>query len=410
MRERDTLLFSEYDLVQVLDGAKKQMVQDIDKYPPNKLLNSSTEDLIQYFVDLIKMAPITLLVDHIQADQNEIEVDISQDRSRAIFDRSQPLHIKGTNLSLHIPYKGEADLFLCKPTTFTFNPPRGNVTPDTLIISIVITGSDGERAKQDLMRSLGNVKQYIDWIEKDIEPFNKELPKIAQVRIEQRKAKLLEDQGLVESLGFPLRRRPGADETYATPKVRRKAVPRPPSAPSTPYSPEPELALDEFDHIIGIIEKTASMLERSPEAFKDMDEENLRNQFLVPLNSHYEGQSTGETFNSTGKTDILIRDGDRSVFIAECKIWSGPKSLIGAIDQILGYATWRDGKLAILLFNRNKDFSAVLNQIPDVIASHASFKRKLDSERPNENRCIFSHPDNDGREIYLSVLAFDVPR
>ncbi len=39
------------------------------------------------------------------------------------------------------------------------------------------------------------------------------------------------------------------------------------------------------------------------------------------VNTHYRGQATGETFNKSGKTDILVRDGDRNVFVAECKWW-----------------------------------------------------------------------------------------
>jgi hypothetical protein len=34
------------------------------------------------------------------------------------------------------------------------------------------------------------------------------------------------------------------------------------------------------------------VMERSPHAFKDMGEEDLRSQFLVQLNGHYEGQAT----------------------------------------------------------------------------------------------------------------------
>jgi len=44
------------------------------------------------------------------------------------------------------------------------------------------------------------------------------------------------------------------------------------------------------------------VLERSPKAFAHMEEEHLRDQFLVQLNGHYEGQATGETFNAEGKT------------------------------------------------------------------------------------------------------------
>jgi hypothetical protein len=43
--------------------------------------------------------------------------------------------------------------------------------------------------------------------EQDIKPFNEKLSSIIQERIERRRKKLLDDQGMVASLGFPLRQR-----------------------------------------------------------------------------------------------------------------------------------------------------------------------------------------------------------
>lgn len=97
-----------------------------------------------------------------------------------------------------------------------------------------------------------------------------------------------------------------------------------------------------------------------------MQEEQLRDQFLVPLNSHFEGQITGETFNASGKTDILIRNKDICLFIAECKIWRGKKYFHEAKDQLLSHTTWRDSKTSILIFNQNKKFSSVIDQIPKI--------------------------------------------
>ena len=151
------------------------------------------------------------------------------------------------------------------------------------------------------------------------------------------------------------------------------------------------------------------MLERSPQTFKDMEEEQLRDQFLVPLNSHYEGQSTGETFNSCGKTDILIRVNDKSIFIAECKIWRGPKFLSNALDQLLGYTTWRDTKTALIIFNRNKNLSNVLNQIEPVVLEHSNCKKSLKYDKETGFRFIFGHPSDSNREIIITVLVFDVP-
>jgi len=45
-----------------------------------------------------------------------------------------------------------------------------------------------------------------------------------------------------------------------------------------------------------------------------MDEESIRQHFLVQLNGQYEGQATGETFNFEGKTDILVRSEGKKHF------------------------------------------------------------------------------------------------
>ncbi len=140
-----------------------------------------------------------------------------------------------------------------------------------------------------------------------------------------------------------------------------------------------------------------------------MDEESLRTHFLVQLNGHYEGQATGETFNYEGKTDILVRVTGKNIFIGECKFWDGPGSLTGAIDQLLGYSSWRDTKVAILLFSRRKSFSDVLAAIPGTVQEHPSVKKDLGALSETSFRYVLGHRDDPSREMILTVLAFDVP-
>jgi hypothetical protein len=127
------------------------------------------------------------------------------------------------------------------------------------------------------------------------------------------------------------------------------------------------------------------------------------------LNGQYEGQATGETFNFEGKTDILIRVEGKNIFIAECKFWDGPESLRKTIDQLLGYATWRDTKTAILVFNRAKNFSAVLAKIPEVIKAHPNFMREIPYKSESGFRYVLHHRDDKSRELTLTILAFEVP-
>jgi hypothetical protein len=112
---------------------------------------------------------------------------------------------------------------------------------------------------------------------------------------------------------------------------------RRPRVTTAAYTPEPVLEEAEYQHILTVMRSMSLVIERSPQTFPTLDEETIRTLFLVLLNGHYEGAATGETFNAAGKTDILIREKDRNIFIAECKFWHGPSGFDKAIDQLLSY-------------------------------------------------------------------------
>ena len=192
--------------------------------------------------------------------------------------------------------------------------------------------------------------------------------------------------------------------------MRRKITPVPPPASSTPYELEPVLDEGNYEHILEVIENMVQVMEYSPSAFSAMPEETLRWHFLVQLNGHYEGQATGETFNYEGKTDILIRSEGKNIFIAECKYWAGPQKLTEAINQLLGYSSWRDTKVAVVVFNRNKGFTKVLESIRLTTNNHPNCKRELDKRSETSFRFIFSHRDDTNRELTLTIMAFDIPK
>ena len=165
-------------------------------------------------------------------------------------------------------------------------------------------------------------------------------------------------------------------------------------------------------HVLRILDKWLTNPRRhlrSPSAFKGMKEEDLRQHFLVQLNGQYEGLATGETFNYQGKTDILIRYEGRNAFIAECKFWDGEKAFSETIDQILRYTSWRDTKTAIIVFNRGKNFSSILDKIPGAVRAHGCFKRDEGRRSDTEFRFILHQPDDTNRELFLTVMAFNIP-
>jgi hypothetical protein len=344
-------------------------------------------------------------------EDGEADVDVSQDPLRFIRDRSKPFYIKGAFATFAVPFDGDGNLFKYSPSTFTTVLPYGDIsiTNNELRITIKSLDHNAQSVRAIFDRTLSEIQQYLGWVAQDVGQFNSSLKQSAHQMIEQRRQKLLQAQSMTAALGFPIKRRDDAPLTYIVPVERRKLHSQAPSVTSEPFKPEPALEMKEYEDILNVISNMVHVMERSPRAFSGMEEEDLRTQFLVPLNGQYEGQVTGETFNFEGKTDILIRTNGRNIFIAECKFWKGPEGLLKTIDQLLGYASWRDTKTAIILFNRNKNLSAVLAKIPEAVKSHPNFKRQLNY--PNETGFRFNihQRDDKNREIILTVLVFDVP-
>ena len=403
-------LFKRYDLRATLDAEEKTMVDEISSLNEDRVLNTSPQDLCDYFVKKFKIEPIELEETQIQVDYGDKQIDVRNRFEYAVFDESRPVYVSGTRVTFYIPFRGDRQLFHCKPSAFMPTLPYATFNDDEVRYTYDLTTLDMPRVQSGFEKDLDTLKQYIGRIERDVQSFNSTIRAKASECIASRREKILQDRKLVESLGFPLRRREGVPMTYAAPEVKRKIAPRLPSAPTDPYMPEPVLEMEHYEHVLSVASYMGNVMERGPEAFSGMSEENLRQHFLVQLNGQFEGAATGETFNHEGKTDILIRADGKNIFIAECKFWSGPSGLTDAIDQLLSYTSWRDTKTAIFVFNRNRDMTTVLKKIPEVVKSHSHFKRDCGFDSETGFRFIFGNRNDENREIFLTILVFDVPK
>ena len=406
---RDNTLFSHIDWFSFKEDQITQLREEVSNLDKNHLLNTPLDKLCAYFVEKYCIDIPTLNRKETKVDQHEAEIDVRGNFRYIVDDQTEPAYVPGTEIEVSVPFVGDSEAFTIRPTTYSSSLPCGIVRNDVFIIKITGIDLEAEQVRQDIDNQLDRIDNYLTSLRSSMDMLNSELDSIARQCITKRRDKLIADQKLAESLGFKLKERPDSPKTYVAPEVRRKIRPKLPD-PSTPQDKiEIILAEADYEHILGVIENMAKVMERSPSAFTTMNEESLRWHFLVQLNGHYEGQATGETFNYEGKTDILIRSEDRNIFIAECKYWDGPKKLTETINQILGYSAWRDTKVAVIIFNRNKGFTQVLETIKSTTNEHANCIRELDQPSESSFRFIFSHRDDVDRELTLTIVAFDVP-
>ncbi|HEV2435749.1 MAG TPA: hypothetical protein VG077_07100 [Verrucomicrobiae bacterium] len=403
-------LFFDGTLFDFIQKRSVSIGSEIDALTEAQLLAGKLDEYATALIEKSRLEPITLLTDKIVTERSVAKIDVRYDPFRMIRDQSRPHYVDGTALTFVVPFTGDPSILKLQPPTYSTSPPCGLVVQNEIHVKYEAIEIDPQKLQADFQANLTNIQRHLEWGEAHITGFNANLPSLIRGRWENRRAKFLKDRQAVAAIGFPIRERSNAPQVYNVP-VRRKSVPVARSSPSGQHvQPDPVLEEKAYEDILQTIGSMTRVMELNPKAFAEMDEESLRFMLLVPLNIHYEGQATGETFNYDGKTDIIIKVGGQHIFVAECLIWDGPEYFKSKISQLLGYTSWRDTKTAIIIFNRNKNLSAVLAQIPDLVKQHSNFKHEITSYK-NETgfRFVLHHRDDKNRELILTVLLFDVP-
>lgn len=88
--------------------------------------------------------------------------------------------------------------------------------------------------------------------------------------------------------------------------------------------------------------------------------------------------------------------------------------MIGTIDQLLRYVTWRDTKTAILIFSKKKDLVSVVAKACKEIKQHKNYKSEYDFNDPSLQKAEtifgykFSHPSDVEKQLYLALMVFQI--
>ncbi len=155
----------------------------------------------------------------------ETQVDVSRDPRRLITDRSRPFYIGGTEVRIVIPFHGDAGVFNVQPTSFSLNPPLGEIHDQELHLVYTLTDAafDIEGAAN---RSIGEIKQYLQNLQHSAEQLKHELQQLINSLIQKRRQERGTHSQIVAGLKIPVKQSPPASAP-ATPNVGRKASSKP---------------------------------------------------------------------------------------------------------------------------------------------------------------------------------------
>jgi len=401
-------LFLDTDVQVLIDVTQRNVFEEVDQLNDTTILSRSDEDWLKYFMDKYAICVPTLDVS--KADRTYVDARVPQyPVPNPNFNNQQG--VPGRIHTLHIPYSGPEALFYYKPRIYQMTPVIAGTSNSEITIHAGGAWHTANSIDDHFDDAIKIIEENLVNLRNDVATFNQSLAGLIKPRLEARRKSAEQTKATTESLKYPLRRREDAPQTYKLPERPKPLAPEPAAKASTPRA-EQQFIISETDYeeILRICTSMSLVMERSPSVFEKAEEEHIRVHYLVQLNGQYQGAATGETFNSKGKTDILIRYQDKNIFVAECKVWAGYEALIATTSQLLGYTTWRDTKTALIIFSRRMDFTNVISEAQRAMKDHPNYKSGPAQEGESRFRYVFKHPNNDQREIIVTLMLFDMPK
>jgi hypothetical protein len=413
MYNRTNLIFSQGRVTEELARINNKINSEIEYLSEDYVLNVNIEEYALHISDRFEINTPEILFDEAYADS--YEADIPAERFGRSYHVERGKTYKKEIIQYFIPVNGSIGYLRYAPaSSFTSGGGGGNfsIASNTIVVELINFQNDPKIIKQEIDCEVNGVKTNYNTLLKDINSFNDSIKSYVIAEIEKRKKKILNSKNLLSQLGVPLRKRDTTAQTFTTPNpAKRKKIHVKPRVAEKGFTPEPTLDFKEYIEILKLINDVGKNFERLPSTYKDKGEEDLRDHIIMTLDPNFElGSATGETFNKTGKSDILLKYDSSIIFIAECKFWSGQKNYLGTISQLLNYMTWRETKASVIVFVDQKDFTSVLQKVQAHTEEHSNFLGYVNNSDENWFNYRFHLNGDKNREIKLAVQLFHLPK
>ena len=398
-------LFNKYYLRDYINGFRKKLDEDIERLEITD--TTDTEQIIERLINKARINPIEI------STPKPSEPKETKRQHKNMW--GEMYYQKVFEIYVQIPFDGNEDLFYCMPSTSTVVYLDKNVSINSGLITatIVLEELDASKYNSEINKIIGTLKTNLPRIHSEIKPWNDNLENYIRQALEKRKGVVSKKHNFMEEIGLKVN--PKSDNYLIPNPVKKRKIPKPVSEMTRTTKKEliPVLQEKIYQDIIQVIYNVGRAIERKPSLYKGKQEEDLRDVFLLFMETRYESTSgVGEAFNKKGKTDILLKyaEDGTNLFVAECKFWKGQKSFLKAIDQLLSYLTHRDSKTALMIFVDQKELTSVIETAKKEIQSHSNFSKHIRDNYDTSISYEMKLPEDSKKKILMEVMFFHFPK
>jgi hypothetical protein len=199
------ILFHELDGYAAMENQKRTL-KDAVAAAPELMSSRPDDDVVEEFVAKYDIDVPVIFEDRMTMTEREVDVDVSHDPRRLFRERGKPFYIKGTEVTVHIPFSGEPIFFRVQPNYYSSSPPRGFVEGQELLIQFTFPNDQPPTdLKASLDREVAGIKQYLERLREMGVQLRNELRHIARQAWQLRKSHFAARSQVVSGLGIPRR-------------------------------------------------------------------------------------------------------------------------------------------------------------------------------------------------------------
>jgi len=401
-------IFNKVFITHYIDDKRKKLFEEIDKLEITESTN--IVDLKTRLNRIYRIEPLKL---------NDVipttPIETTRNRKNEWGD-SYVQKIYEINIS--IAFDGDKNLFDCYPSTSTavYLDKNKNVTINSnnfISAKIILEDLDSKKYESEVSILKGELSTNIPTLNTEITPWNNSVETLINQSLEQRKGLVSKKIDFMTSIGLKVN--PKSDSYMIPSPIAKKTIPIPVSEITKDVKREiiPILQEEVYNDIKEVLYNVGKAIERKPSIYINKHEEDLRDIFLLFLETRYESTSgLGEAFNKKGKTDILLKysKDNTNLFVAECKFWKGQKHFLDGITQLLGYLTHRDSKTALMIFINQKEATLIKETLKTEISTHPNYKRFIKETYDTSFSYEFSLPEDTLKIIQIEVMLYHLPK
>lgn len=405
-------LFSQGDLFSTLDRQTRSVPRLVEEIPRDQFLATSVDTLVEHLVAKLTIDPLVLHKDQMSMEHQETKIDVTGRFEYGASLDGRSVHADGHGLIFHLPFSGDPQLWDMRPNVWSSAIPQGVVDTRRKVLTITFKNTANTEQQwylNELNSSLQLIQQSVDAQSSMLVQYQRDLPARVRDAVTHRREKVSKLHDLAAAFKIPMARKAGMPDYRPVDVQKKRTVAALPNAPAAGFKPEPAITDELYEEILSNIRHMGATFEGTPQTYHPLGEEGLRDIILASLNGVYQGSATGEAFRKYGKTDLRIEEQSRSAFVGECKLWGGERVLIGALEQLLDYTTWRDGKAALIMFNKSvAGFAGLQETIAKALPAHGLFLRDKGCRHTGEHRFAFRGKEDEGREVSVHVFCFNL--